>query len=615
MESILDKMDNVMKNNKVLNSKDTTAEETIEELDNTLKEIKSEMSQRPDFITSNIMETDKALNRIEETLEYIASVLSTTLGPFGSTTIIQDRMLQHTITKDGYNVLKNIDIEEDLPRTVLDIVRKISQTLVRSVGDGSTSSVIIANNLFKSLKELTEKYNVPPKIIVDLLNKSVDIFSEEIKEKRTPITDENFDIIKKIASISTNNDDEAGEMVHEVFGKIGRHGFVNFELADAPEDYYEISNGMEITRGYINQLCTNDDNRKIAEYENPLVFMMNDTMMKEDLELVHQISQLATYEKERPLVLIAPSYSLSAEKFIHENLLNKRKNKFRLVAIDIPYKRQQDKDQFRDLAISLGCTVYDKVAGESFTGKSSIDEYDWDRLGTCKKIESRSNVTKFIEPQGEEEKIEKRVKEIREKLENLKQDDRPFNIDEDIFRAEKRIASLSNSMAIIYVGGNSNSEKETKKHLYEDAVYATRSALEYGYIIGGNLILPMILENDDKFDSIVKSLQEKLPKNFFKNSEKEVGFLEDFLNIINRAFKGSFKAVLKNGMIEKEEADDIIDKCIENEKIYNLRNKEYQDGEEVINSAETDIEIIKSTFSIIGYLVTNGQFITLNKNG
>ena len=166
-------------------------------------------------LTANILNRKKLKETIDETLSFLSNTLSNSLGPYGSTTIIQDRQLNHAITKDGYSILKKIYVEEEEARTIIDLVKKISRNLVRKVGDGSTSSIIVANSLYKAL-ENEELAKISPKDLLDILDTISKFLEEEITNMAIPVS-EDFKELEYVASVSTNNDRDMGKIIREVF--------------------------------------------------------------------------------------------------------------------------------------------------------------------------------------------------------------------------------------------------------------------------------------------------------------------------------------------------------------------------------------------------------------
>lgn len=557
-------------------------------------------------ITSNIMSEEETLNYIEDSLNFISNSLSRTLGPYGSTTIIQDRLLQHTMSKDGYTVLNRIFIKEDLPRTVLDIIKTVSKKLVRTVGDGSTSSIIVASKLFNEIKNLSKRYNVAPKDIVDLLNECSTIFSDNIRKHATKITDENKEKLRDIATISVNNDTTSGDLIYEIYEKIGRFGFINLENGLYEKDYYEITSGLEIPRGYLTFTFSNKEDKKTCEFEEPLVFMCNDILGEKDLPILSELIGNICGTYGQSLVLVSKGYDNIVKTFFLENRMANKSLNF--CPIDIAFDSNPAANKFFDLATALGAEPWDKMSGEK------IESFDIKRLGRCKKSVITDMNSKFVGVMGNPEKIKERVAVLIEEHDEMSRIEDHIERDEEIYLLKKRIASLQNAMAVLYVGGNSETEKTTRKYLLEDAIYACQSSMENGYIVGGNLMLPRIISREK--EEITKILLDKF-------NLKEV-FIKDFLNSIYISFLHSYETVLTNysdDIFEVYNSDngemslnEIIEKCINEDIIYNLKKKMLETNEEtmIINSCETDIEIIKASFSIIGLLVTSNQFISIN---
>jgi len=311
------------------------------------------------FLNSNIIDENEAKEKIKSTLNKIAQEVSKSLGPYGSTTIIEDRLGDHYMTKDGYTILKAMNYNYDISRTVLDIVKKISKSLVRTVGDGSTSSVIIANELFNSINEISKELELAPQDILEIFNVLAEKFETMILNHATQITDENFDeTITKIATISCNNNKESGKLFCDIFKSIGRYGFINLENGKSTKDYFEKVQGIEVNRGWINARMANQSDRISVEYENALVFMMNDIMSDDEVDFIAKIMETACIKQNVPLVIIATNYTSSVKSFFDANL---QKNKhLPVVAIDIDASTKNGKEKFDDLALALGCHYYDK---------------------------------------------------------------------------------------------------------------------------------------------------------------------------------------------------------------------------------------------------------------
>jgi len=435
------------------------------------------------------------------------------------------------------------------------------------------------------------------------------IIEDEIKKISINIDESNIDILKKIACISTNNDSIAGDLIFNVFKEIGNYGMVNIEHGNTANDSYIITSGIEFKRGYIDREMANNPDKVTCEYENVKVFMCNDVLSDEDMEMISQLAMKYCVDKDIPLMIVAKNFSPSMKAFFHANKLKNKK--LPIVAMDMGMSGVNALDRFDDLAIILGCVPYDKYYGEKLENGFS-DE----RIGSCKKIICNENITRFIKGEGDKEMIKGRANILISEYEKTYKIEDHIDRTESLYDLQRRIASLKSSMAIIYVGGNSEAERETRRFLIEDAVYACQSAIKSGYVVGGNLVLPRILSDINIYHEIVMKLENSLK--YLNNKEGNPNFVQNFVSdllaYIDNAFKHSFSTVLKNGHINDKEIDLILFKCIKSNCFYNLKLREYESNNmtTVINSAETDIEIIKATFSIIGLLATSNQFISVN---
>lgn len=550
-------------------------------------------------LTTNILSEDEVKEVMSETLKFLSSTLSKSLGPYGSTTIIQDRFLNHQISKDGYSILKKIYIEEEEARTILDLVMKISRTLVRRVGDGSTSSIIIAESLYREIENIKITYNIPSKDLLDILNLIAEIVAEKITNTTTLVDDE-LSQLKYIASVSTNNDDNLGELIRDLFKQVGKYGFVNIETSKTSKTYFDNTRGFEVNRGYINKLMINHKDGKTVELDNTFVFMCDGILDDEDLPMVADLIGTVTGSLGKPIVLIAKGYSGSFETFMHMNLLNNKE--LPLLAIDISTQTKKSYTRFEDLAINLGCRPYLKGNLERIEGVFPID-----RLGLCDRVTSNEQVTRFIGGNGDQEEISNRVYQIEQDILEKTRTESMIDMDEDLFQLRKRLACLQNNMATLYVGGVTENEKETSKFLIEDAVFACKSALEHGYTIGGNLIIPIILK-EHKTEILNKLLH------VHGDDEGNISLMSDILDSLYRAFEHSFTTVLMNAFNDREKVSNIVTECVDNKQIFNLKTMKIENINEtcIINSIETDIEILKSAISIIGLLSTSNQFVKMN---
>ena len=547
-----------------------------------------------ELIQSNVYNENDSSELIEATLDHITSRLTKTLGPYGSTTLIADATMGHIVSKDGYTVLDKIKYNGIVPRTVLDIISKISRSLVKEVGDGSTSAVVVSNSLYKGIYELKAQYKIAPKEILDMLSKLEELLTEDIMKESVDINNDNFERLRDIASVSNNNDVKAGDVVYNLYKIVGAEGFVSIEDSRGESDYYDVNSGIEFNGGYIDRSFATEKNRVDTVYERPYVLMCNDTIDENDMKLMADMYGTAA-EEGRPLVIIAKNYDFEMQNFFKINKAQNRGN-FCCVPVMYPLHSLEYHDRFEDLAIYLGATIYNK------SKNIRPEDVDVSYLGMCDKFTCNDDRSTVIC-----EDISDATKDRIEELKLFIEENELDSVDK--FKYKKRIAILEAKNATLYVGGTSQLEKETRKYLMEDAVYACQSTIRHGYISGGNLVIPRLIRQ--RFLNYSNKLMESdLCKSLEGYTKSH--FIEDLIDLVSESFKTSYRSVLNNMTADEEKSEEILNKCLETDTIFNLIKHEYEDVDNtaIINSVMTDVHIMKASFSIVGLLATSNQFIT-----
>ena len=546
-------------------------------------------------LTCNIVEEEQYKKLVNMTLEKISQSLIKSLGYYGSSAIIEDKINGHIASKDGYTILNSLKFQNPIATTIYEIIKKISFNLVQTVGDGSTSSIVIAKELFDGInKSMNEKENIlsncPPKIIFDKLKEIENVLIKEINKVSTPITDNNFEIIKKIAEVSNNNDDKVGQNIYDIYKKIKNEGFIYLENSKTSEDHYEFLKGIEFASGMIADDFSNDKNKPQFNAKEARIFMCNDRLDSTDLSLMVDAIGYLIAQQTVPVVIIARSFSA---EFVSTFQVNKRRQpEIQICLVDFNFASKNQEEIFKDIAIYTGSTIYDKSMGEE-----NLKNNFYKMVGKCKEIQITNKTTKIIGMNCSEETLNERIKSIDENIESLKNLNDP-SFDSRIFQLENRKANLKSMVVKYYVGGDTELEKNNRKYLIEDSIFACKAALQSGYVSGGNLIIPKIIH------SIFSEIMGR--------SAETVGTIEaELYRIIYNSFINCYGYVLSNRFIDKNEIQPIISKCIKQNKIYNLKTDKYENDikTDIVNSAMTEIEIMKAAFSIIGILVTSNQFI------
>ena len=572
---------------------------------------------KQDEINSNIVSEEDYKEIAEKTIDIIADTISKSLGYYGSTTVVEDNSAFNSfVTKDGFNILRNIKFDGTISSTILRFITKISQELVKEVGDGSTSSVVMSRKLFKILSnEIKEGRltNYSRKEISDSLEKVKYIISEQIKEKSTEITEDNFDKLKSIASVSNNNDDKIGEMIYKIYKEVGKEGFIFSENSPTGKDYYEITEGLETSYGYEDKTFANDPNGFDLSFKEPYILMVDGHLEGEqhlDLMMATKIMERGFVKEGRPIVIVAHSFSKEFTNTIKNNVLaNRHRGGQHALSSELLVTLTRfDSErgmEFQDLATFLGCEIVKRDFDDNdgfynnyvkMLEEDRFDEFKARYLGSCEKVNMDSLSTQFIKGKGVgSEKMKSRIKLIDKEIDYIKNEKDIKKRDLDLYRLEKRKNNLLSRVARLYVGGTSESDITTRKFLIEDSIFACKSALKHGYVSGGNLAVSKAIKNINKedlsgLDKVIMSILDEASKEVFHN----------ILNNYNR--------------YDEYEIEKIIEEMISEDIIFNLKKSsmEKDNSTDIINSADTDIKILNASISIIGLLVLSNQYLRNN---
>ena len=568
------------------------------------------------IIATNVVEENNAKARMRATSKIIAKALIATLGPYGSSTIIQDREHKHFASKDGYDLMNRIDFDDSVSRTILDLFRTTASSQVFNVGDGSTSAIVVANALFQALTDSNQHEHfkkIAPKDITDILNDLAELVQKELEKMAKPVSDDLHEL-ETIAAIANNNDFEAGKMIAEIYKKIGKYGFIAMDIVDKQEkDTYEIKTGVEWDRGYIDpvfgKMAGTD---KIIYDRAPRVIISNSTLTYDDIETVFiPLIKKAMSQEHAELLIIANDYSDDFLTFLKNNRtkhaqIGAKCPEMDFTAVDIDQVTTESRNKLEDLALLCGCKIYDKYK----TQKADVVAHPEDYIGTVSKVVTTPKSTQIVIDDLKNKKaVDARVKEITEELKKVEDIELPSNDDiMKLYELRQRLSRLTNSTAILHVGGRTYTERQTRQRLIEDSVFAAKSALKHGYIPGGNICIPKILqEKKEAFASVLGAKYSYLPISAIRS------FFAYFIDVVKNAFLESYRAVLNNSYLSEEESEATIKKCLDENKFYNLKLHKFEDFDEtnVINSADTDVQILKSCISIIGILALSNQFITI----
>jgi len=616
--------------------------------------------KRKDETYSNVTGPDELDKEIVRTLRFESAVFKRTLGPYGANTIIEDQMLHHTTTKDGWTVYRSLVFYPRLARVAARLFQKISGSLNDVVGDGTTSSVVIANELYR-IRKLARKWHIPPKFLAESLKIIGQKLNEIVKKNAIPLieykdggynkTDTFEQRIQAVASISLNNDWENGKLVSDMFCSLKNpgHGFVNAELSRTNVTHYDLDRGFEITRGMLlPEMVTEPDGRR-AVYVNPKILLIKGHIMTHDIEALRYVIEYVIGKCSRPLVIIAGGFCEASRESFRQSIIRfveKHGTILKLLCIEMDTESSIGKENLQDLADNISASIITVDSAKQFPIEADPQKYDA-YLGTCNKIiASTTNYTRFIGGKNNTDRIKFRIDDIDKEIDRMKSEthiDNQYNI----FLLQRRKAALYGDMVTLFVGGDTIEEKENKQHLFDDAVRGCKSAIKSGIVCGGNTIIPKIChkileeyKNRDKnnlnalvlrefVDSITTSLNKTMPSNIRKSIDK---YVYEILYNICIAYTRTYAIIIDNKFRSWRKSYKIAKECIESDRTYDIINDNYEDSytlindkreihrandatknNAIINSSEVDTQILTAAISILDLVMTSNQFLRTPK--
>lgn len=439
-------------------------------------------------------------------MEVLAQAVGSTLGPAGQCVVIDDyRDDKPLVTKDGVTVARNIQLKDKFENLGVQLLREASVRTVETAGDGTSSSTILGYNLIKAAQTLIDK-GCNPIQLKNNLKPIFDAILKSFKNQVTPIKDED---IAKIATISSNNDQEIGSLIAEAFSKIGKDGVITVQESPSIWTYTEIITGMQFERGMESEFFATDPIKQICELENCLIFITEHKI--QIMRDIVPILEIAVKE-HKPILLIAQDYD---DEVIQNLKLNVMRGIVKVCAIKSPSYGDYRKFVLEDLAILTGAKVI------TFESGIELPKVTLQMLGLCNKAVITKETTTIIGGQGSKDAIKERVAQIKEQLNTVSD-----TLDADFLKEfhAQRLAKLTGGICSIYVGGTTELEMKEKKDRIDDAVCATKAAIEEGIVPGGGVsFIDALLDGTSNMNgsedewivcSALFSVQDQIMKNY-----------------------------------------------------------------------------------------------------
>ena len=448
----------------------------------------------------------EAREGLKKGVDALANAVKVTLGPKGRNVIIGKSFGGQQVTKDGVTVAKEIELEDALENMGAQMVKEVASKTNDLAGDGTTTATILAQAIVKEgLKNVTAGAN--PMDLKRGVDKAVDAVVNELNKKAQTVGNSS-EKIKQIASISANNDEATGELITEAFDKVGKEGVITVEEAKGTDTYVDVVEGMQFDRGYLSPYFVTNSEKMEADLESPYILLYDKKIsaMKDLLPVLEPVAQTG-----KPLLVIAEDVDGEALATL---VVNKLRGSLKIAAVKAPGFGDRRKAMLEDLAILTGGTVISEDRG--FTLENTTIEM----LGSAERVTIDKDNTTVVNGSGDKNNISVRVNQIKAQIETT-------TSDYDKEKLQERLAKLAGGVAVLYVGAASEVEMKEKKDRVDDALHATRAAVEEGIVAGGGVALLR-----------TRGVLEKLTSS---NLDEVTG-----IQIISRAIEAPLRTIVEN---------------------------------------------------------------------
>ena len=432
--------------------------------------------------------SDDARNRLFAGVEKLADAVKVTMGPRGRNVLLQKSYGAPTITKDGVSVAREIELDDTLENMGAQLVKEVASKTADEAGDGTTTATVLAQSVFKEgLRNVTAGAN--PITLKRGMDKACEAILAELKLASRVVA--NKTEIEQVATISANSDTAIGSMIAEAMERVGKDGVITVEEAKGISDELDVVEGMQFDRGYLSPYFVTNTEKMIAELENPFVLLYDKKIssLKEMLPILEAVNQTG-----RPLLIIAEDVDGEALATL---VVNRLRGSLNIAAVKAPGFGDRRKAMLEDIATLTGGTVIAEEMG------MNLETSGMDVLGTAARVVIDKDNTTIVDGAGEATAVEARVNQIKAEIENT-------TSDYDTEKLQERLAKLSGGVAVIKVGAATETEMKEKKDRVDDALSATRAAVEEGIVIGGGAALiraaskvSLTLEGDEEIGAAI----------------------------------------------------------------------------------------------------------------
>ncbi|MBS1639350.1 MAG: chaperonin GroEL [Bacteroidetes bacterium] len=416
----------------------------------------------------------EARNKMKKGVDTLANAVKVTLGPKGRNVVIEKKFGAPQVTKDGVTVAKEIELEDAIENMGAQMVKEVASKTADIAGDGTTTATVLAQSIIsEGLKMVAAGAN--PMDLKRGIDKAVSLVVENLKSQSQTVGSDSKKI-QQVATISANNDETIGKLIAEAFGKVGKEGVITVEEAKGTDTTVDVVEGMQFDRGYISPYFVTNSEKMEAELQNPyiLIYDKKISAMKDILHILEKVAQSG-----RPLLIIAEDLEGEALATL---VVNKLRGTIKVAAVKAPGFGDRRKEMLTDIAILTAGTVISEELGHKLEGA------DLSSLGQAASVTIDKDNTTIVGGKGKKTDITARVNQIKAQVENT-------TSDYDKEKLQERLAKLAGGVAVLYVGAATEVEMKEKKDRVDDALHATRAAVEEGIVPGGGVAYIRAIES------------------------------------------------------------------------------------------------------------------------
>lgn len=506
-----------------------------------------------------------AREKLKEGIDQLANAVKVTLGPKGRNVVLQKSFGAPAITKDGVTVAKDIELEDAVENMGAQMLKEVASKTADIAGDGTTTATVLAQAMVQAgMKNVAAGAN--PMDLKRGIDKAVKAVIADLKKQSENIGDD-FDKIQQVGSISANNDPEIGTLIANAMKKVSKDGVITVEEAKGTETYMDEVIGMQFDRGYLSPYFVTNADNMVAEYENPYILIYDKKIsnMQEILPVLEKV-----VNSGRPLLIIAEDIESQALGVL---VVNRLRAQLKVVAVKAPGFGDRRKAMLEDIAILTGGTVISEEKGYK------LENAGLEHLGTSEKVLVDKDNTTIVNGKGEDSMIQARINQIKQQIETT-------TSDYDREKLQERLAKLAGGVAVLYVGAATEVEMKEKKDRVDDALHATRAAVEEGIVVGGGV-------------AIVRSIK-ALDKVKGENEDENIG-----IQIVRKALEAPIRTIAENAGVE---GSVVLMKVADGKGAfgYNARTDVYEDLKKagVIDPTKVTRIAVENAGSIAGMILT-----------